>query len=130
MAHVKTEPIKHNLIPETVLPPASVDRRTGRFQVIVEYAAGVCISTAFVESCEEAVETFMKQSPGYENGEISLMDRDEQRVVAAVKWKKETTENGLNISYRQNVFNDWNLAMIALAMQNQCEGASCVKLSS
>lgn len=128
MGHVKTNPMKH--ITETVPLPASGVRNAGRFQVVVEFAAGVCISTAIAESPEDAVEAFMTRSPGCEDGEITLFDRDEHRVVASVKWKMETTENGLRVPHRQNVFRDWHLALIALDVQNRREVAAAVELSA
>ena len=119
MGHVKTNPMKLKLIPETVPLPTPGVCNAMRFQVVVEFAAGVCISTAVAESPEDAVEAFMTQSPGCENGEISLIDRDEHRVVASVKWKMETTENGLRVSHRHNIFLEWHLALIACALKER-----------
>jgi hypothetical protein len=130
MGHVKTEPKKLKLIPETVPLTAPSFRRAGRFQVVVEYAAGVCVTTATAESPSDAVESFMTQFPGCEDGEIALIDRDEQRVVAVVKWVMDTMENGLCVPHRQNVFRDWHLALIALEVQNRREVASAVELSA
>lgn len=130
MGHVKTNPMNLKFIPEPVSVPASGVRRAGRFQVVVEYAAGVCVSTAIVESADDAVEAFMTQSPGCEDGEIALIDRDEQRIVASVKWAMDTTENGLRVPHRQNVFHDWHLALIALELQNRREVAAAVELSA
>lgn len=130
MDRVKTNPMKLKLIPENVPLTASGVRHAGRFQVVVEYAAGVCISTAIVESAADAVEAFMTQSPGCEYGEIALVDRDEQRVVASVKWVMDTTENGLRVPHRRNVFHDWHLALIALEVQNRREVVAAVELSA
>jgi hypothetical protein len=101
-----------------------------RFQVIVEYAAGVCVPGAVAESPEDAVEAFMVQTPGCKEGEIALFDRDEQRVVASVKWKMSGTEIGLDVPHRQNVFHDWHLALIALEVQKRREVAAAVELSA
>jgi len=98
--------------------------------VIVEYAAGVCISAAIAESPEEAVEAFMVQMPGCEEGEIALFDRADQRVVASVKWKMDTTEIGLRVPHRQNVFHDWHLGLIALEVRNRRAVDAEVKLSA
>lgn len=130
MAHVKTNPLKLDFISEAVPQPAAGVRNARRFQVVVEYAAGVCVTTAVAESHESAIEAFMTQSPGCEDGEIALFDRDEHRLVASVKWKMETTENGLRISHRQNVFHDWHLALIALEVQKRHEVAAAVELSA
>jgi hypothetical protein len=130
MGHVKTNPMKLKLIPETVPLPASASRSAGRFLVVVEYAAGVCVTTATAESPSDAVESFMTQSPGCEGGEVALIDRDEQRIVASVKWAMDTTENGLRVPHRQNVFHDWHLALIALDAQNRREIAAAVELSA
>ena len=130
MGHVKTDPMKLKLIPESVPLTASGARSAGRFQVVVEYAAGVCVSVAIAESADDAVEAFMTQSPGCEDGEIALIDRDEQHVVASVKWVMDTTENGLRVPHRQNVFHDWHLALIALEMQNRREVAAAVEMSA
>jgi hypothetical protein len=116
---MKNTPTNLELTSEIVPMPAPAVRRVGRFQVIVEYAAGVCVSGAFTVSPEEAVEAFMVQAPGCEEGEISLFDRDDHRVVSSVKWKMNTTEIGLRILHRQNMYYDWQLALIACAIQGR-----------
>ena len=116
MECVKTGPTNLELASEIIPRRAPVVRTTPRFQVIVEYTAGVCAPSAVAESPEEAVEAFMVQTPGCEEGEISLFDRDERRVVASVKWKIHGTEIGLPVWGRQNVFYDWHLALIACAI--------------
>lgn len=130
MGLVKTNPMNLELICETVPMPASGVRNAGRFQVIVEYAAGVCIPAAVAQSPEEAVEAFMVQTPGCEEGEIALFDRAEQRVVASVKWKLAGTEIGLRVPHRQNVFHDWHLGLIALEVRNRRAVATPVELSA
>jgi hypothetical protein len=130
MGRVKTKPMNQKLAPKIVPLPASGVGNAGRFQVVVEYAAGVCIPTAVAESPANAVEAFMTQSPGREDGEIFLFDRDEHRVVASVKWVMDTTENGLRVPHRQNVFQDWHLALIALEVQNRRAVQAEVKLSA
>jgi hypothetical protein len=130
MGPVKTNPINLELISETIPMPAPEIRRVGRFQVIVESAAGVCVSGGFTDSPEEAVEAFITKAPGHEEGEIALFDRNEQRVVAFVKWKMGTTELGLRVLHRQNVFHEWYLALIALEVQNRREIAAAVELNA
>ncbi|MBL9188321.1 MAG: hypothetical protein JNK23_12625 [Opitutaceae bacterium] len=116
---MKSNPTNLELISETVPVSASGVRNAGRFQVIVEYAAGVCIPAAVAQSREEAVEAFMIQMPGCEEGEIALFDREEQRVVAFVKWKMTTTELGFPTFHRVNVFHDWHLALLACQNKKQ-----------
>ena len=130
MGRVKTNPMKFELISEILLMSVPVVRCVGRFQVIVEYAAGVCVPGAVAESAEEAVEAFMVQTPGCEEGEISLFDRNEQRVVASVKWKMSGTEIGLDIPHRQNVFHDWHLALIACEVQKRRSVQAAVELNA
>lgn len=110
----------------SVLPFAV--RNTGRFQVIVEDAAGVYVSNTVAESPEEAVEAFLVQAPGCDGGEISLFDCDERRIVASVNWKADTTEIGLRVPHRQNIFHDWHLALIALEVQNRRAVAATAEL--
>jgi len=116
------------LASETVPMLAPSARSAGRFQVIVEYAAGVCVPGAVAESAEGAVEAFMVQTPGCEEGDIFLFDRDEQRVVASVKWKMGGTEIGLNTPQCQNVFHDWHLALIACLVQKRRSVQAAVEL--
>lgn len=116
------------LTSEIIPTPTSVVRRVGRFQVIVEHAAGVCVSGAFTDSPEEAVEAFLVQAPGCEEGEISLFDRDERRVVASVKWKMFVTELGLRVLHRQNMFQNWHLALIACEVQKRRSVQAAVEL--
>ena len=110
--------------------PAGCHREAGRFQIVVEYAPGVFISTASAATVEEAVEIFMKQAPGCEAGEINLHDRVEHRVIGSVKWTMEPTENGLRVPHRQNIFCDWNTALIALEVQRRAENESVVELTA
>jgi len=112
----------------TISTPAV--RRVGRFQVIAESAAGVCVSGGFTDSPEEAVEAFMTKAPSHEGGELSLVDRDEQRLVASVKWKIGVTEIGLSVLHRQNIFRDWYLALIALEVQKRHAVAAAVELNA
>jgi hypothetical protein len=125
---MKNTPPNLELSSEILPTPAPSVRRVGRFQVIVESAAGVCVSGGFTDSPEEAVEAFITKAPSHEDGEISLFDREEQRVIASVKWKMETTENGLRVSHRHNIFHDWYLALIALEVQNRRDFAAAVEL--
>jgi hypothetical protein len=127
---VKTNPTKFGVISETVLTPARGFLDSARFQVVVEFAAGVCIPAVAAECAEEAVEAFVLQSPGCEDGEIALFDRAEQRVVASVRWAMETLENGLRVSHRKNVFQDWHLALIALEIQNRRTAQAEIKRSA
>ncbi len=130
MERVKTNSTNPVLTPEIVPMRAPIVRNNPRFQVIVEYAAGVCAPGAVADSPEEAVEAFMVQAPGCEEGEISLFDRDEQRVVASVKWKVRGTEIGLRVPHRQNIFHEWRLALIALEVLNRRTIAATVELSA
>lgn len=129
MGLVKNNPMNFELNSEVVATPAPDIRTIGRFQVIVEYAAGVCVPAAVAESREDAVEAFLVQMPGCDEGEIALFDRSEQRVVASVKWKMIGTEIGLRVSHRQNIFHDWHLGLIALEVQNRRAVAAAVELS-
>jgi hypothetical protein len=119
MEIMNNTPMDLELTSEIVPMSAPGARSAGRFQVIVEYAAGVCVPGAVAESAEEAVEASMVQTPGCEEGEVTLFDRDEQRVVASVKWKMDTTEIGLRVLHRQNIFHAWHLALIACEVQKR-----------
>jgi len=150
MGIVKSTPMNLELSSEAVPTPAPGVCRAGRFQVIVEYAAGVCLSAAIAEAPEEAVEAFMVQMPGCDEGEITLFDRREQRIpqrqlslpaegsdfvvvgriVASVKWKMSGTEIGLRVPHRQNVFHDSHLGLIALEVRNRRAVNAEVKLSA
>ncbi len=128
--HVKTIPTdtEHSTASDRV--SALCHREAGRFQIVVEYAPGVFISTASAATVEEAVGLFMKQAPGCEAGEINLHDRVEHRVIGSVKWTMEPTENGLSVPHRQNIFSDWNTALLALEVQRRAENESLVELTA
>lgn len=127
---MKNAPMNLELSSEIVPISTPVTRRAGRFQVITESAAGVCISGGFTDSPEEAVEAFITKAPGHEGGEVTLFDRDEQRLVASVKWKMGVTEIGLPVLHRHNVFHDWYLALIALEVQERRSVAAVVELNA
>lgn len=90
-----------------------------RFQIYRENINGTYILRHVVNSEAWAVEAFMKQAPSFEGGDIHLLDQHEQRIVAVVKWKSTTTEIGLRVLHRVNVFHDWHLAMIACDLPEQ-----------
>lgn len=121
MERVKTVPMSNQLPLETNPIFAGGTAGAGRFQILVEYAPGVFISTASAEEIEDAVEFFLKQAPGCKAGEIALFDRNERRVIGSVKWKVEPTENGLRVPHRHNLFCDWNTALVALEVQRRAE---------
>ena len=79
MERVKTVPMSNQLPPETNPILAGDTAGAGRFQILVEYAPGVFVSTASAERIEDAVEFFLTQAPGCEAGEIALLDRNERR---------------------------------------------------
>ena len=116
----RTEPMKNassfrTLVAQTTLAkPAAA-----RYQIYRQKCAGVYAADLETDSADEAVEAFMRQLPAFEGGEMYLLDHEEQRMVAFVKWKTDTTEIGFPVSLRQNVFHDWHLALIACAIQTQ-----------
>lgn len=128
MERVKTVPMSNQLPLEINPIFAGGTSGAGRFQILVEYAPGVFVSTASAERVEDAVEFFLKQAPGCEAGEIALFDRNERRVIGSVKWKIEPTENGLRVPHRHNLFCDWNTALLAFAMMRG-EPIACGALS-
>ena len=130
MEHVKTIPTVTEQHTASDRVAAGSHREAARFQIIVEYAPGVFISTASAATVEEAVELFMKQSPGCEAGEINLHDRVEHRVIGSVKWTMEPTENGLSVPHRQNIFSDWNSALLAYEFQKREEACATVELTA
>ncbi len=130
MEHVKTIPTDTEQSTACARVSAGSLREAARFQIVVEYAPGVFISTASASTVEEAVELFMKQTPGCETGEINLHDRVEHRVIGSVKWAMEPTENGLSVPHRQNIFSDWNTALLALEVQRRSETESLVELTA
>ena len=130
MEHVKTIPTVTEQHTASDRVAAGGHREAARFQIVVEYAPGVFISTASAATVEDAGELFMKQSPGCEAGEINLHDRVEHRVIGSVKWTMDPTENGLRVPHRQNIFCDWNTALLALEVQRRAENESLVELTA
>jgi len=122
MEFVKNDSINFEVSSDTLTTRPHNTELVGRFQVIVEYAAGICIPSAVADSAEEAVKAFLAQAPACKEGEIALFDRGERRVVASAKWKIGGTEIGLPIPHRQNIFHDWQLALIAMDTLKQRAG--------
>ncbi len=121
MDRVKTIPMNNHQPLEANPILAGGTPGAGRFQILVEYAPGVFVSTASADKIEDAVEFFLKQTPGCEAGEIALFDRNERRVIGSVKWKVEPTENGLRVPHRHNLFCDWTTALVAFDAQHRAE---------
>jgi hypothetical protein len=123
--------MKNKHVPQT--PPASTPAKTpavGRFQVYRQTSAGIYTPGFKTDSDAEAVEAFMRQAPAFEGGEIRLLDRDEQRMVAIVKWAMQTNEIGFPVSHRQNVFHDWHLALLACQIKKQAQIHAAVEPSA
>jgi hypothetical protein len=110
-----------SLVP-TNLPPI------GRFQIYLEYRSGSFIPGFHTDSDAEVIEAFMLQAPVYDGGEIRVLNRVEQRIVAFVKWKIVRTELGLPVLHRANVFHDWHLALIACDFQRQQQSRDRVEM--
>jgi glycogen synthase len=123
--------MKNRLVPQT--SPSSLPAKTtavGRFRVYQQTRAGIFDLGFKTDSDAEAVEAFMRQAPAFEGGEIRLLDRNEQRMIAFVKWTLETTEIGLPVFHRENMFHDWHLALIACENQKQSQVRTAVELSA
>jgi glycogen synthase len=118
---------KHVLQTSPTSKPAKTPA-VGRFQVFQQTRAGIYTLSFKTDSDAEAVETFMLQAPAFEGGEIRLLDRDGQRMIAFVKWTMEATEIGLPVFHRENVFHDWHLALIACGVQRQSQMRAAVEL--
>ena len=48
----------------------------------------------------------------------------------AVKWTVEPTENGLRVPHRQNIFCEWNTALLAYEFQKREEACATVELTA
>ena len=109
---------KHKLLAPQMLA-AAIAVGLKRFQIYRENINGTRILVQFINSEAEAVEAFMRQAPVFEGGDIHLLDTHEQQIIAFVKWKMMTTEIGLPILHRVNVFHDWHLALLACQNEKQ-----------
>ena len=114
-----TFPMKKHKLRTPQMLAAAIAVGLKRFQIYRENINGTRILVHVINSETEAVEAFMKQAPSFEGGDIHLLDQHEQRIVAVVKWKMATTEIGLRVLHRVNVFHDWRLAMIACDLPEQ-----------
>lgn len=121
--------MKNKGIPRTALAstPARISA-VGRFQVYRQTRAGIYNLSFSTDSDAEAVEAFLLQAPAFEGGEIRLLDQIEQHMIAFVKWRIDTTEIGLPVFHRENVFHDWNLALLACQLQKQAQMRAAVEL--
>lgn len=103
---------KHKLLAPQMLA-AAIAVGLKRFQIYRENINGTRVLVQVINSEAEAVEAFMRQAPVFDGGDIHLLDQHEQRMIAFVKWKMMTTEIGLSVLHRVNVFHDWHLALLA-----------------
>ena len=111
--------MKHCHASHIPAPTSAGASDVARYQIYRQTRAGIYLPGFKTDSVDEAVEAFMLQAPVFEGGEIRLLDRSDQRMVAFVKWKMDTTGIGIPIFHRQNVFHDWHLALIACAVQKR-----------
>ena len=100
---------------------SAIPSTDGRFQVYRESRGGNFSPGFSTDSDAEAIKAFMLQPPVYDGGDIRLLDRSEQRMVALVKWRIATNKIGVPVVRRVNVFHDWHFALIAcdLLMQEK-----------
>lgn len=84
-----------------------------RFQIFRQSRAGNFMAELKTDSPTEAVEMFAIMSPAFDGGEIRIWDNREQRVCAAVEWKRESTAFGFSVRHRNNVFYNPMLAVLA-----------------
>ena len=115
---------------ETVKLTTANAAAVARYQIYQQTRASIYMPGFKTDSDVEAVEAFMLQAPAFDGGEIRLLDRNEERMIAFAKWRMEKTEIGLPVSYRENVFHDWHLALIAFEVQKQLQMRTAVELSA
>jgi hypothetical protein len=113
-----TFPMKKHKLRTPQMLAAAIAVGLKRFQIYRENINGTRILVQVINSETEAVEAFMRQAPVFEGGDIQLLDQHEQRMIAFAKWKMMTTEIGLPILHRVNVFHDWHLALLACRNEN------------
>ncbi len=118
--------MKNNLVTQSA--PAftlATISAVGRFRIYRESRDGNYIHAFSTDSDAEAIGVFVLHAPIYDGGGICVVDESEQRMIAFVKWKNASTEIGLPVLQRSNVFQDWQYAMIAcdLLRQNKTYGA-------
>lgn len=116
---MKTNPLNSGPAAATLFASRPPARGSARFQIFIELASGVLFPSAAANTAEDAVEAFLGQSPGSPEGEITLFDCEQRRVLGTVKWKMATVENGLRVPHRYNIFHDWQLALHACAIKEQ-----------
>jgi hypothetical protein len=129
MGFTKGNQMKSTLTPQSapVLVPTKVPA-IGRFQIHLEFRSGNFTPGFHADSDAEIIEAFILQAPVYDGGEIRVLDRAEQRMVAFVKWRIVRTELGLPVLHRANVFLDWHLALIACDFQRQQQSRDRVEM--
>ena len=112
--------MKNNTIPRlaSAFTPATLSA-PGRFQIYRESRGGNFIPGFSTDSDVEVIEAFMFQAPVYDGGDIRVLDKSEQRMIAFVKWKIARTEIGLPVLQRAKVFHEWQFAMIACDLLKQ-----------
>ncbi|MEO6982277.1 MAG: hypothetical protein ABI072_04090 [Edaphobacter sp.] len=121
--------MKNNHFSQAVRASEPLDESTvDRYQVYRESRGGNFVPGFSTDSDIEAIEAFVLQSTAYEGGDIHVLDQNEQRMIAFVKWKVARTEIGLPVLRRVNLFHDWHFALIACDLLMQKKSRDAVEM--
>jgi len=110
--------MKTNHTTSSITGPEAV-ATAARYQIYRQNRAGLFLPGYRTDSAPEAVEAFLNQAPAFEGGGVRLLDHHDQRMVASVDWRTETTDFGFPVHHRANRFHDAMIKQLAGEVQTR-----------
>jgi hypothetical protein len=108
-----------NIEKQDATASVSMETKPAHFQIYRQTRAGYYTAVFSSDSAVEAVETFIKESPEFDGGEMHIWNNRQKRVCASVKWAISSTEFGFPVQHRADAFYDDHLALIAQKVEER-----------
>jgi len=93
--------------------PTAVSIEQPRYEVYRQNRAGNFVRTFESSRPLDAMLAFLDTTPAFEDGEVRIWDRHQERLLAAAEWTTERTGMGFYVRTRKNVFHDDEAATLA-----------------
>lgn len=108
-----------NIEKQDATASVSIDTKPAHFQIYRQTRAGNYTAVFSSDSAVEAVQTFIKESPEFDGGDMHIWNNRQKRVCASVKWAISSTEFGFPVQHRADAFYDDHLAFIAQQVEER-----------
>jgi hypothetical protein len=113
-AVMRVKALHMNLLPAiATCDPRRADTSAPQFEIHQECYSGFYVTTFRAQSVQAALDAFLEQRPAFEGGDVRVLDRYDNRILASVEWHMGNTDFGFAVYLRVNRFSDWIIEQLA-----------------